>query len=134
MRLANAACCLLWITLAGAQPALDSEEMFTKAAALTKVSRAVQGLLREQEVPIDTDEKELLRLATRDDPGLLAPFAEYRLRVLRHSRNAIVLMCTGDASRGLLEDAGCTAKLDRHLWRSPRQEPCAFTLKLDDIC
>lgn len=113
---------------------IDSEEMYTRAAALTKLSSAVQAYVRYEGVPDNLSEAEVLRFATKHDSGLLAPFLAYQLRVMRQDRHTIVLMCSADGTRGLLEDVGCTARLDKHHWQSSKSEPCDFTLKVSDIC
>ena len=132
-RFVNLALLTFLAACAFAQP-VDSEEMYTKAAALTKLSSAVQAFVRYESVADGMTEGEVLRLATKHDAGLLAPFSAYQLRVMRQDRHAIVLMCSADGTRGLLEDVGCTARLDKHLWQSPNSEPCEFTLKVSEIC
>ncbi len=113
---------------------IDSEEMYTRAAALTKLSSAVQAFVRYESVPDNMTEAEVLRLATKHDSGLLVPFSAYQLRVMRLNRQVIMLMCSADGTRGLLEDVGCTARLDKHHWQSSKGEPCEFTLKASEIC
>jgi hypothetical protein len=39
-----------------------------------------------------------------------------------------------ERTRGLLEDAGCTGRLDKHVWQSPVAEPCEFSLDIKQIC
>lgn len=111
----------------------DAETMYIKASALTKLSKAVESTVRYKSPPENISDQELLNLATQDDPSLLEPFAGYTLKVSRESLHAIVLVCTLDSTKGLLEDAGCTAKLDNHLWQS-EGNLCSFTLVADEIC
>lgn len=132
-RFMNALLLVLLSTCAIAQQ-LDSEEMYTRAAALTKLSSAIEAFVRYENVPSNITEAEVLRLATKHDSGLLAPFSAYQLRVMQQDRHAVVLMCSADGTRGLLEDVGCTARLDKHHWQSSKSEPCEFTLKASEIC
>ncbi len=58
----------------------DSEEMYIKASALTKLSAAVESTVRYKNPPSDLNENELLNLATRHDPVLLENFKGYKVR------------------------------------------------------
>lgn len=78
-----------------------------------------------------TDDAETLRLATAHDPRLLEDFTGWSLRVRRDGRHALLLLCAKDGSHALLEDAGCSARLDR---RAESSQPCAFTLRVEDGC
>ena len=117
-----------------AQPSHDTEQMYIKASALTKLSTAVHGFIRYENPPENLTDSEVLQQATREDPALLSPFSGYKLRVLRQNRNASVLMCSADSTQGLLEDVGCTAQLDKHLWLSGKHEVCEFTLNIEVVC
>lgn len=110
----------------------DTEAMYIKASALTKLSSAVEGTLRYENPPVSLSDEELLKLSTEDDPGLLEPFNGYTLKVNRDFNHAIVLVCSSDGMQGLLEDAACTGKLDNHLWQQKR--PCEFTISSDAVC
>lgn len=104
------------------------------AASLTHLSTAVEGYVRYKTLPPDIREDELLNLVNQDNNQLLEPFGDYKLRVLIQDKHAIVLVCTKDGKQGLLEDAGCTAPLDRHLWEATPKAPCEFTLKAREVC
>lgn len=112
----------------------DEEEMYRLASALTKLSAAVEATVRYENPPPGIGEKELLRLATQHDPALLKPFENYTVRVLSRDRHAIVLVCTREKHQGLLEDAGCSAKLDQHLWQAEQPKPCEFTVHVAEAC
>lgn len=109
-----------------------SEDMYIKASALTKLSSAVEATVRYQQPSLDLTDDELLKLSVEDDPDQLQPFAGYVLKVNREFDHAIVLVCNSDGTQGLLEDAGCTAMLDNHLWQ--QNVSCAFTLSSDIVC
>lgn len=110
----------------------NSEEMYIKASALTKLSSAVEGTVRYESLPDTLSDQDLLKLSTEDDPSLLEPFNGYVLKVNREFNHAIVLVCNSDGTQGLLEDAGCTAAMDSHLWQ--KTASCAFTLQSDVAC
>lgn len=112
----------------------ENEKMYILASALTKLSSAVESTVRYKSPPEATSDDGLLAMATRHDPQLLTPFAPYQLKVLREERHAIVLVCTRDGKKALLEDAGCTAKFDVYLWQMTPPKSCAFTLSVQEVC
>ncbi len=111
----------------------DSEEMYIKASALTKLAAAVESTVRYKNPPPDLSESELLTLATRHDPVLLENFKGYKVRVLQQDRHSVVLVCDSTGDRALLEDAGCTGPMDRHRWMD-KPEPCEFSVDVREVC
>ncbi len=109
-----------------------SEEMYIKASALTKLTTTVEGTVRYTNPPNSLSDQELLERSTEDDPDILEPFNGYVLKVNREFQHAIILVCSMDGTKGLLEDAGCTAAFDNHLWQG--NNSCAFTLRSDLVC
>ena len=112
----------------------SEREMNYLASALTKVSAAVDATVRFRPPPTAASEAEMLQASTAHDPGLLKPFADYTLRVQRSGRASVVLVCDRAAKTALLEDAGCTAKLDEHRWSAATAQRCEFTLDLSTVC
>jgi len=109
------------------------ETMLIQASALTKLSSATEALVRYGQPPAGMDDAALLAEATREDPALLASFTGYHVRVLNQDRHAVVLVCTKDGGRALLEDAGCTGKMDVHHWEKAAV-PCAFSVSVQTTC
>lgn len=136
MKSANAivaALCVALSSCAFTQDRQDAEEMYTHASALTKLSTVVESTVRYKNPSPTLTENELLAVSTAHDPQLLAPFANYRIRVLSQNRHAVVLMCSLSGDTALLEDAGCNEHLDRHHWQESKR-PCQFTLKIEKVC
>ena len=113
---------------------VTAEKMLELGSALTKLSTAVESTVRYKNPPSGSSDFELLAMATQHDPDLLKPFMEYKLLVLSQDKHAVVLVCTKDGKAGLLEDAGCSARLDSHLWEEKPVRPCEFTLKVQEVC
>ncbi len=113
---------------------MDPEYMLPMASRLTKLSTAVESAVRYKNPSAQLSEEALLKFATQHDPGLLAQFSELKIRVSSKNKEALLLICTPDGSRGLLEDVGCTAEMERHLWRDELTAPCEFTLDVVAVC
>jgi hypothetical protein len=109
-------------------------EMNNLASALTKVSAAVDATARYRRTADGLPEAELLRFSTAHDPALLKPFDGLTVRVLRDGRDSAVLVCESRADKALLEDAGCTAKLDQHRWSNGGTNRCEFTIDIKKVC
>jgi hypothetical protein len=115
------------------QRRVDSEEMYIKASALTKLSAAVESTVRYKNPLPELGESELLTLAARHDPILLENFKGYKVRVLRNDRHSVVLVCDATGTHALLEDTGCSGPMDRHRWMG-KPEPCEFSIDTKAAC
>lgn len=114
--------------------ASEVEKMYILGSALTKLSAAVEATVRYEDPPVGIGDAELLGLATKHDTGLFEPFADYTVRVSRQGNHGVVLICDKDGKIGLLEDAGCSSEMDRHLWKENPPKPCGFTVNAIDVC
>jgi hypothetical protein len=124
---------LVWGCSVVAQ-SIDQETMLVKASVLTKLAGYVESAVRYKGAPEALNEPELLRFSTQHDPDILDAFRGYAVRVRRSGNNSSVLLCTADRSVALIEDAGCTAKSDAHLWERIPNVACEFQLKLEEVC
>jgi len=112
----------------------EGESMRPLASALTKLSSETEALVRYGNPPANATDEELLKLATKNDPGFLETFKGYKLHVHSQDKHVIILLCTNDGKRGLQEDLGCTASLDRNLWKEDAAMPCEFSLSVELGC
>ncbi|MBS7776798.1 hypothetical protein [Acidovorax sp. CCYZU-2555] len=112
----------------------NEREMNSLGSALTKLSAAVDATARYKRSADTLDEDQLLRTSTAHDPGLLKPFEQQKIQILRAERDTAVLVCDAKTAQPLLEDAGCTPQLDAHRWRDSAQGSCEFSLDLKKIC
>lgn len=122
------------LTACASAPDVSERDMNFTASALTKLSAAVDVTVRFNKSSENLADSELLRLSASDDQSLLTPFEHYKVRVLQSGRRSVVLVCEPDGGKALLEDAGCTAKLDRHHWQSVPVAACDFTLDVMAVC
>ncbi len=114
--------------------AAESEKMYVLASALTKLSASVEATVRYENPPEGITDNELLVLSTKHDPGLMEPFSAYTLHVSLDDAHAVVIVCSKDKNLALLEDAGCSSEMDRHLWKEDPPKPCKITLKAKEVC
>lgn len=124
---------LVWGCSVVAQ-SVDEETLLTKASVLTKLAGYVESAVRFKQAPDGLSEPELLRYSTQHDPDILDAFRGYAVRVRRTGNYSSVLLCTEDRSVALIEDAGCTARSDAHLWERVPRVACEFQLKLEQVC
>jgi hypothetical protein len=112
----------------------NDEAMLRQASALTKVAAALESAVALNDAPEGLSEPELLRFATKHDPGMLEPFGGSILRARRVGSLSSVLLCSRDGRIALIEDAGCTARSDTHLWKRVPPVQCEFQLALEMVC
>jgi len=110
----------------------EAQQKSELGISLINLSAAVDAYFSgTKNVPIGND-AEILRRATAHDPSLLTGvFKPYLIRVQRQEPYAILLLCTSDGKWAVMEDAGCSARLDR---RAEENDPCEFTLKVAPGC
>lgn len=129
---------LVWVALSatviGCTTTPDPNQMNRLASALTKLSAAVDANVRYDDIPPHTTSDAILSKSTADDPDLLTPFKGYRLQVFRDGMSTLVLVCDSNEKTALLEDAGCTAKMDSHRWSATTNTSCQPSLDLKAVC
>ena len=76
---------------------------------------------------------QILEKATEHGKGLLTPFGRMSREVLREGDNVVVLLCDSYRNVALMEDSGCTAKVDNN-YMGTSTPPCAFTLAPAELC
>jgi hypothetical protein len=111
--------------------AINADERGLLSVKMVNLSSAVDTyfrlLPRDPEGFDDTN----LRMSTRHDPSLLEQFANYVLKTQYQDPYAVVLLCTQDGKQAIMEDAGCSARLDRQV---TGDAPCEFTLRVAPEC
>jgi hypothetical protein len=113
---------------------VNEREMNYLGSALTKVSAAVDAKVRYEPSLEKASSEDLLKSVAKDDPQLMRNFDGRVLRVLVTGEDSAVLLCESGPGRALLEDVGCTAKLDIHRWTMSGTQKCEFTLNPKQTC
>ncbi|MBL4693210.1 MAG: hypothetical protein JKY92_07765 [Magnetovibrio sp.] len=112
----------------------SEEQLSGLGAAVTKVSAAVNTTVKYKSPPADLKDGKLLAFATAHNPRLLKKFADYTLKARQEGKASSVLICDKNGEVALIEDAGCTAKLDLYIWKNSPNSPCDYVLDLAKVC
>jgi hypothetical protein len=137
MKKFKAGAIVLFLLVSGcvfSQDRIRSDDMFIKAAELRKLSTAVQAVVRFDDASSALSDEEVLTQATAHNPILLTAFQNFKVRLNRHGKQAVLLICTPSGGQALLEDAACTGTLEVHHWKSDKPLPCEFTVQAADVC
>ena len=113
---------------------VSEAEMMSAGAALTKVSAATEANLRYGSSTEALSDADFLTQSVAHDSGLLLPLSAYQIKSMRKDGHSAILLCSQDGANALLEDAGCTAALDRHRWRDDSGSSCTFSVDLKQLC
>lgn len=127
-----AAALLLGACVSPSGGAPDASERGRLSTKMVNLSSAVNTYFADlTKAPTDSDAT-ILQDATRHDKRLLAPdFQPYVLKVQYQSPYAVLLLCSKDGTRAIMEDAGCSSRLDRQV---THVAPCEFTLRVSRGC
>ena len=130
MRKLHYALLILFVTACAATAGNVNEKDMPRAAAdLHRLSYAVQGEIMRGADPSEN----LVALACGRDETLCAAVSEFHISVKRDGDNAMLILCTKDQQRALIEDIACTPKIDFRPWEQGVL-PCVFTLDAVNAC
>jgi hypothetical protein len=102
---------------------------------LLRLTSAVEGVCERPDVygfPLGGSGEELIRLAVGDDPSLLVPFDGLVVKAKCEKNHGIVLVCDSEGKMTLMEDAGCTIKIDHRAEEPVRA--CEFSIHIEAVC
>jgi len=123
---------LLFACTTGASKELTASERGSLSTLLVNLSSAVDSYFSTLPAAPTENDADILAKATSPDPSLLAPaFNDYQLKTQYQGHYAVLLLCSKDGSVAYMEDAGCSARLDRQVTQTA---PCEFTLKVSPNC
>ena len=109
----------------------SDEEMQPLAATAFDLARSVRRhAVNNPNDAANLNDRELVRRATAHDPSLMKPYEDFMIRGLPQG---VVLICTEDGKRGLIEDAACSNNVDSKRWND-HSSACEFEVDLNIAC
>ena len=121
---------ILFVTACAATAGNVNEKDMARAAAdLHRLSYAVQGEIMRGADPAEN----LIALACGRDQTLCSAVSEFHISVKRDGDNAVLILCTKDQQRALIEDISCTPQIDFISWEQGVL-PCVFTYDAVNAC
>lgn len=127
-------CSMLAVAVVGCASGPNANQMNRVASSLTKLSAAVDAVVRYDHLPPDADDSAILKRVSAANPTLLDDFKGFQLKLTRSADDSAVLVCDASGRTALLEDAGCTAKLDAARWLTHLPSQCEPSLNLKQVC
>ncbi|HCN71835.1 MAG TPA: hypothetical protein DIS96_08980 [Pusillimonas sp.] len=131
MKLLSILVCLFMLAGCAKSAPYDDEIMYDHASELKDIVQIVDG-----EVKFGANDglssDAIIQKALKTRPNALDSFSPYSVEFAISGDDAVVLMCDGNV--GLIEDAGCTAKVERILWSNPEPDTCRFALDTSQMC
>lgn len=109
-----AASALIFLACSTAQ---ESQQLYDKASALTKLAAHVDAAILYSPAGKSESDQALFEKAFADNPRLKSQLGADELRLMRGERGIVLLVCTKDDLKALLEDLSCTPQMDKHRWR-----------------
>lgn len=109
-----------------------NDRYYQLADDVAQIAAKLDGCIKYENPPPGFSGKELIDYCTSRTPRLAKALDGYVVKVEHNSNNAILLVCSPDGSKALLEDTACTKHFDHHHWQN--SVPCGFTLKLPEAC
>jgi hypothetical protein len=102
------------------------------SSRMVELSRVVDTYFSTLSVPPTENDQEIISKAVENTTGSVDPmFNNYQLHVQYQQHFAVLLLCDKDNKHALMEDAGCSAGIDRQI-RKPAD--CKFTLQVTKGC
>lgn len=94
---------------------------------LSRLTQAVNSAVRYKKVPQGLSDLELLKFSTASNPALFEGLASYLIRIKQIGSETVLLLCSPDGKRALLEDISSTPAVDKERWKS-NDSGCDFTI------
>lgn len=109
-----------------------NDNYYQLADDVAQITAKLDGCIRYENPPLGLSDKKLIAYCTKRTPRLATALDGYVVKVKRNNTNAILLVCSPDERKALLEDTACTKRFDHQHWENT--VPCEFTLKLPEAC
>jgi len=95
---------------------------------LTKLTPAVQALVRYPDPANPVADDRLIAEAMKDNPELQRAFKGYPIKVRHDAKNTVILVCSPNGKWAWLEDASWTLGVDHQWYLVKPRMPAEFTM------
>lgn len=117
-------CCLL-LTACVSLKSLGPDNLITP---LPKLTLAIQALVRWPPDGVAMTDEKMLATVYEKKPELREAFSCYTVKIWHNTRDVVVLVCSPDGQRGIMEDASATPGVDRVWYQTDPMHPAQFSL------
>lgn len=76
--------------------------------------------------------KQIILESVKSSPALANALKDYKVNIRVDGLDSAILVCMPSGDKALVEDAGCSAEVDRQYTDHPM--PCTFELNLKETC
>jgi len=113
----------------------DEQEGLQKAlGAMRNLSKTMEACYKYENPPAELQGRELMEYCTQHNPGLREFYEGFTVKFKFDQGYAVVLVCSKDGSRWLMEDLSCTGEMDSPPIDNAPERPCEFSLTAGGVC
>lgn len=102
--------------------------MSALASTTGSVTLRVERLCARNLMPDGATNKSILLKATEGTPYERGDFEDYTFNAKCVSAHAVVLICSKDGAKALIEETACVMGPDKNHWEAKPPVPCDFTI------
>jgi hypothetical protein len=112
----------------------EHEDLQKARGAMRNLSKTMQACYRFEDPPAGLQDRELMEYCTRHNPDLREFYENFTVRFKFDRGYAVVLVCSQDGGRWLMEDLSCTGVMDSPPLDNEPERPCEFSLSAGVVC
>jgi hypothetical protein len=112
----------------------EHEDLQKARGAMRNLSKTMQACYRFEDPPAGLQDRELLEYCTRHNPGLRDFYENFTVKFKFDQDYAVVLVCSQDGERWVMEDLSCTGEMDSPPLDNEPARPCEFSLSVGGVC
>jgi hypothetical protein len=112
----------------------EHEELQKARGAMRNLSKAMEACYKYENPPDELRGRALLEYCTKHNPRLRDFFENFTLKFKHDQGYAVVLVCSQDGSRWLMEDLSCTGVMDSPPMDNEPERPCELSLDAGNRC
>lgn len=110
---------------------LHKEKMYDLSSKFKDLAQSADGIVKFDHEFSKLDIS-ILQYMQVKYPEKIKPFDGYKIKESVEGKNVVLLLCNDSVA--LVEDAGCSAAIDKHYWNQSIAQSCDFTIDSKIIC